>query len=43
MSQIEEQTKEEKMEMYMKLSKKQMAEMLINYDELITALMLWRI
>lgn len=38
MLQILEQTKEEKMAMYMKLPKKQIAEMLINCNDIITAL-----
>ena len=38
MLQIVEQTKEEKMAMYMKLPKKQIAEMLINCNDIITAL-----
>ena len=38
MLQIAEQTKEEKMAMYMKLPKKQIAEMLINCNDIITAL-----
>ena len=38
MLQIAEQTKEEKMAMYMKLPKKQIAEMLINCNDVITAL-----
>ena len=38
MLQIVEQTKEEKMAMYMKLTKKQIAEMLINCNDIITAL-----
>lgn len=38
MLQIVEQTKEEKMAMYMKLPKKQIAEMLINCNDVITAL-----
>ena len=38
MLQIVEQTKEEKMAMYMKLPKKQIAEMLISCNDIITAL-----
>jgi len=38
MLQIVEQTKEEKMAMYMKLPKKQIVEMLINCNDIITAL-----
>lgn len=38
MLQIVEQTKEEKMAMYMKLTKKQIAEMLINCNDIVTAL-----
>ena len=38
MLQIVEQTQEEKMAMYMKLPKKQIVEMLINCDDIITAL-----
>ena len=38
MLQIVEQTKEEKLAMYMKLPKKQIAEMLINCNDIITAL-----
>ena len=39
MLQIVEQTKEEKMAMYMKLPKKQIAEMLINCNDIIASLM----
>ncbi len=38
MLQIVEQTKDEKMAMYMKLPKKQIVEMLINCNDIITAL-----
>lgn len=38
MLQTVEQTKEEKIAMYMKLPKKQIAEMLINCNDIITAL-----